>query len=282
MKRLARSRALLGACLIAASFVANAQDSVQQLADRWVTAYNKHDRAALGALYTDDAQLMMHGAATVTGRSKIEQFWAGDFKVDDPLTLLVVTNPVQGSDMTLVHGNYRVVSRKSGAELGSGRFAHLWIKDANGGWRLDRDIWTERFDPYAYGVTDPTDEAVQKLALAWVDAYNRQDRAALESLYTEKARLMLHGAPTIVGRANIGAYWAQDFLAGNPLTLLDVTHAVHGVDMLLVHGNYQVVDRADGHRLGAGRFAHIWTRAPTGEWRLDRDLWRERSEPATH
>jgi uncharacterized protein (TIGR02246 family) len=282
MKRLTWPGAALGAWLVAASFAANAQDNVQQLADRWVAAYNKHDRAALGALYTDDAQLMIHGAATIVGRAKIEQFWAGDFKVDDPLTLLVVTNPVQGADMTLVHGNYRVVSRKSGAELGSGRFAHIWIKDAAGAWRLDRDIWTERFDPYAYGVTDPTDEAVQRLAAGWAAAYNRQDRAALEGLYTEKARLMLHTAPTIVGRGNIGAYWAQDFLAGNPLTLLDVTHALHGIDMLLVHGNYQVVNRVDGSRVGSGRFAHLWTRDANGQWRLDRDLWRERSEPATH
>jgi ketosteroid isomerase-like protein len=174
------------------------------------------------------------------------------------------------------------VSRKSGAELGAGRFAHIWIKDASGEWKLDRDIWTERFDPYAYGVTDPTDEVVQKLAARWADAYNRQDRAALEGLYTEKARLMMHGAPTIAGRGAIGAFGAQDFLAGNPLTLLDVTHALHGVDTLLVHGNYQVVNRTDGQRVGSGRFAHIWTRAPNGDWRLDRDLWRERSEPATH
>jgi uncharacterized protein (TIGR02246 family) len=282
MKRLIWAHALFGAWLVAASVAANAQDNVQQLADRWVAAYNKHDRAALGALYTVDAQLMMHGAATVVGRNKIEQFWAGDFKVDDPMTLLVVTNPMQGSDMTLVHGNYRVVSRKDGSELGSGRFAHIWIKEADGGWRLDRDLWTERFDPYAYGVTDPTDEAVQKLAGRWTGAYNRQDRAALESFYTETARLMLNGAPTIVGPTNIGAHWEREFIAGNPLTLLDVTHAVHGTDMMLVHGNYQIVSRVDGSRVAAGRFAHIWTRNANGAWRLDRDLWRERSGPATH
>jgi uncharacterized protein (TIGR02246 family) len=273
------SRVFLLAWLASASLVVHAQDTVQQLADRWVSAYNKHDRSALGALYTDDAQLMMHGAATIAGRGKIEQFWAGDFKVDNPLTLLTVTHSLQGSDMTLVHGNYRVVNRKDGSELGSGRFAHVWTKDGKGDWRLDRDLWTERFDPYAYGVTDPTDEAVQKLANRWTEVYNKHDRSGLEALYTDKARLMLHGAPTIAGSKEIGAYWAQDFKAGDPLTLLDVTHAVHGIDMILVHGNYQVVDRNDGSRVGLGRFAHIWTRAANGEWRLDRDLWRERSEP---
>ena len=89
------SRALLGAWLAIGASVAQAQDTVQQLADRWVAAYNKHDRSALGAVYADDAQLMMHGAATITGRGKIEQFWAGDFKVDNPLTLLTVTHSVR-------------------------------------------------------------------------------------------------------------------------------------------------------------------------------------------
>jgi hypothetical protein len=48
--------------------------------------------------------------------------------------------------------------------------------------------------------------------------------------------------------------------------------------MILVHGNYQVVNRTDGTILGAGRFAHIWVgnRRLQSEWRLDRDLWYER------
>jgi hypothetical protein len=91
---------------------------------------------------------------------------------------------------------------------------------------------------------------------------------------------MMHGAPTIAGQTDIGAFWAEDFQEGNPLTLLTVTHAVEGIDMVLVHGNYQVIDRDDGSRLGFGRFAHIWTSDRTNDWRLDRDLWQQRFEPA--
>jgi hypothetical protein len=91
---------------------------------------------------------------------------------------------------------------------------------------------------------------------------------------------MMHGAPTIAGRAAIGEFWAEDFGESNPLTLLKVTHALNGTDMVLVHGNYEVVDRTDGTKVGLGRFAHIWTAAPNGGWLLDRDLWYERSEPA--
>jgi uncharacterized protein (TIGR02246 family) len=253
------------------------QADVQALADRWAQAYNGHSRTELGRLYTEDAHLMMHGAATIVGRADIEEFWAGDFKADDPLTLLVVTHAVHGTDMTLVHGDYQVVSRKDGGELGGGRFAHIWTRAANGDWRLDRDMWNQPFDPY--GSIAGTSDAVQSLADQWTHAYNEHDRNELANLYTEGARLMMHGAPTIAGRAAVGSFWAQDFEEDNPLTLLTVTHAVQGLDMVLVHGNYQVIDRDDGARVGFGRFAHIWTRAD-GEWRLDRDLWQKRSEPA--
>ena len=257
---------------------AQAENNVQTLADSWAEAYNKHDRSALGALYTEDALLMMHGAATVSGRNEIADFWSGDFQADNPLTLLKVTQTVQGSDMALVHGDYRVVSRDDGSALGQGRFAHIWTASSNGDWRLDRDLWDERFD--AYAADQEVDNAVQTLADRWTQAYNKHDRAALSAIYTQRARLMMHGAPTIAGREDIGAFWAEDFAENNPLTLLAVTHAVTGIDMVLVHGNYDVIDRDDGSRVGFGRFAHIWTREANGEWRLDRDLWQTRSEPA--
>jgi uncharacterized protein (TIGR02246 family) len=275
-------RAAIALGLTAAALAASAQRAtgadVQELADRWASAYNTHDRAALGAVYSDDARLMMHGATTITGRKAIEDFWAGDFEDRDPLTLLKVTNSVTGSDMLLVHGDYEVVSRKDGSKLGGGRFAHLWTRSDRGAWRLDRDLWNEPFDPYTSGEVASADE-VQELAARWTGAYNQHDRAALQALYTNDARLMMHGAPTIAGRAAIGEFWAQDFGESNPLTLLKVTHALQGVDMVLVHGNYEVVDRTDGTKLGLGRFAHIWTATPNGGWLLDRDLWYERSEP---
>jgi ketosteroid isomerase-like protein len=220
----------------------------------------------------------MHGASTISGRKAIEDFWAGDFEDSDPLTLLKVTNSVTGSDMLLVHGDYEVVSRKDGSELGGGRFAHLWTRTARGEWRLDRDLWNEPFDPYTAAEVATADE-VQELATRWTGAYNQHDRAALQALYTNDAKLMMHGAPTIAGRAAIGDFWAQDFAESNPLTLLKVTHALQGIDMVLVHGNYEVVDRTDGTKVGLGRFAHIWTATPNGGWLLDRDLWYERSEP---
>lgn len=258
------------------AYSASAQDNIQALADQWAQAYNRHDKAALGGLYTDNARLMMHGEPTIVGRAGITEFWAGDFEDRDPLTLLKVTHHVTGTDMTLVHGDYEVVNRQNGARLGGGRFAHIWTRPRNGDWRLDRDLWSEAFEPYA--PEDRYEGDVQALADKWTAAYNEHKRPALEALYTSDAILMMHGAPSYAGRGNIGAFWAQDFKEGNPLTLLHVTHAVEGVDMVLVHGNYEVVDRVGGSKVGLGRFAHIWLSDRNGGWVLDRDLWFGRSE----
>lgn len=119
------------------------------------------------------------------------------------------------------------------------------------------------------------DDTAQELADQWMQAYNLHDGEALAALYTEDAHLYVHGSPMIAGRESIEAFWAQDFTDGNPLTLLTVTNYVNGFDMVLVHGNYQVVDRDDGSQLGFGRFAHIWHSEGGGEWRLHSDLWNQ-------
>jgi uncharacterized protein (TIGR02246 family) len=271
-------RGATAVALAIAAASAAAQDDIQALADRWALAYNDYDRAALGAVYTPDAELMMHGTPTIVGRDDIAAFWAADFQDRNPLTLLTVTHSVEGSDMMLVHGDYRVINREDGGPLGNGRFAHIWTRPANGQWQLDRDLWSEYFDPYV--PNQQTNGDVQALADRWTQAYNHHDRDALQALYTAQARLMLHGGATIADRADIGAYWAEDFQEGNPLTLLTVTHALEGVDMILVHGNYQVVSRDDGTLLGTGRFAHVWKgdRRLRRGWLLDRDLWYERTD----
>lgn len=115
---------------------------VQQLADRWTQAYNSNSKSTLGALYTEDARLYLHGHPTVAGRRAIEAYWAEDMQVDSPLTVLNVTNAVNGFDMRLVHGNYQVINRKTGVPLSQGRFAHIWTR-VDGQWRLDRDLWNQ-------------------------------------------------------------------------------------------------------------------------------------------
>lgn len=123
------------------------------------------------------------------------------------------------------------------------------------------------------------DVTAQDLADSWIRAYNAHNGAELASLYSENSVLMLHGEETVRGRQDIGAYWAEDFREGNPITTLAVTHAINGHDLILVHGNYQVIDRESGLSLGSGRFAHMWMMNEDEVWELDRDLWHDPFNP---
>jgi len=115
----------------------------------------------------------------------------------------------------------------------------------------------------------------QELADRWTLAYNAHDPAKLSELYEENAIMMLHGSLTLRGRQAIHDYWVDDFRQSNPITTLSVTNTVTGTDMMLAHGNYQVIDRNDGTLLGQGRYAHIWLLDSQGNWLLDRDMWVE-------
>jgi uncharacterized protein (TIGR02246 family) len=122
------------------------QSEVQQLANRWTAAYNRRDGAGLANLYTTTAKLFAHGSPTVSGRPAIQSYWADDMRVNNPLTVLRVTHSVDGIDMKLVHGDYQVLNRDTGVPLGGGRFAHIWVREADGQWRLDRDLWNQPYD----------------------------------------------------------------------------------------------------------------------------------------
>jgi uncharacterized protein (TIGR02246 family) len=136
---------LAAAALLGSSAVA--QDDIQELANRWTAAYNNHDAAALGALYAEDAKLFLHGQPSFVGREAIQDYWATDMQEQNPLTVLTVTNSVDGFDMKLVHGDYQVIDRDSGVPLGAGRFAHIWMLADDGGWLLDRDLWNQPVEP---------------------------------------------------------------------------------------------------------------------------------------
>jgi len=122
-------------------------------------------------------------------------------------------------------------------------------------------------------------EDAQSLANSWITAYNAHNTAELRNLYSNDAVLMLHGEETRRGRDDIGAYWAQDFREGNPITTLTVTHSINGNEVILVHGNYQVIDRESGLLLGSGRYAHLWMLNDDQVWELDRDLWNDPFNP---
>ena len=120
------------------------------------------------------------------------------------------------------------------------------------------------------------DASIADLAARWSTAYNTANANALAALYTPTAEAYIHGDQRLIGRNEIKAYWAKDMSVQSPMTVLTVTDTVVDIQMMLVHGNYQVLNRTTGVQEAHGRFAHIWVKnSPADPWLLDRDLWVE-------
>ena len=117
----------------------------------------------------------------------------------------------------------------------------------------------------------------QALADFWAQAFNSNDARAVAALYRDDAELSEHNAPTLIGRDNIRSYWKADLVRGNLVTVLKVTSTLDGTDMTLVHGTYQMIDRASGAEMGSGHFAQTW-RLDGGEWLIDRGVWSDHAE----
>lgn len=117
--------------------------------------------------------------------------------------------------------------------------------------------------------------SVQELANRWTEAYNGADVNGIGILYSEDAEVYIHHEGRFIGRDEIRNYWAADMGRSNPITVLHVTDSTIDTEMMLVHGNYEVIDRLSGVPLGSSRFAHIWV-LNDAEWQLDRHVWVDR------
>ena len=104
----------------------------------WEKAYNEKNADAVAALYSDDAQLLPPGAAVVSGRAAIRDYWAKDIAdTGMPLTIKADDSEV-GGDWAWRSGSFSGQD-PSGATF-TGKYIEVWQRTADG-WKLHRDIW---------------------------------------------------------------------------------------------------------------------------------------------
>jgi uncharacterized protein (TIGR02246 family) len=111
---------------------------IGKLGQAWQNAYNAGDAAAVTALYTTDAKLMVPGAETGSGPKAIQKLIAADIALGGKLAL--TTEDVVGfGDYALETGGW-VATSPDGKHLDHGPYVTLY-KKADGGWKIYRDIW---------------------------------------------------------------------------------------------------------------------------------------------
>ncbi len=108
-------------------------DDADAVLSRYADAYNRHDAAALAALYAEGGLLLPPDRAIVRGRRAIEEFWKKNMGTG--LTLKTLERSV-GTDVGYLVGNYSFPG-----EPDRGKFVVCLKRGKTGGWQIGADIW---------------------------------------------------------------------------------------------------------------------------------------------
>jgi uncharacterized protein (TIGR02246 family) len=118
--------------------------AIEALNERWVGAYRNGDYAAIPELYTEDALIMPRGRPAIEGRQRLaEQLGglAGGRQVEIGFTIRELE--ILGEYAWLVSTfsvTYTPPDDPQGSHTEHGRSLILYRKDADGQWRIHRDM----------------------------------------------------------------------------------------------------------------------------------------------
>lgn len=120
-----------------------ARRQIEKANQRFGEGIRKADASIVGGLYTTDALLMPPNFETIRGREGTQKFWEGAIKMGVKDALLKTVEFVDKGDTAEEIGNYTLRIHPSGQSPfeDRGKYVVLWKRDADGEWRLHRDIW---------------------------------------------------------------------------------------------------------------------------------------------
>jgi uncharacterized protein (TIGR02246 family) len=124
------------------------KDAIQAREKEWSAAFLAGNGTAIGALYTEDAVSIQPAGDSWTGRAAIAK---GEQAQLDTLAVTAREDIAEevipaGNDHAIEvgHYSYQATGKTSKKPVSSsGRYMVLWRKDADGVWRLQRDIGAE-------------------------------------------------------------------------------------------------------------------------------------------
>jgi uncharacterized protein (TIGR02246 family) len=118
-------------------------------------------------------------------------------------------------------------------------------------------------------------EAIETALVAFAEAFNRGDAAAVASHYAEDAAVFPPGAPRIDGRANIQIFWQGGLDAGLKNLTLKAIEITEQGDWAYEVGELTVSVPGSGgaSQMQNGKYVVIWKKDSEGKWRLYRDIW---------
>lgn len=123
--------------------------------------------------------------------------------------------------------------------------------------------------------------AVKAVSIAWKQAYNAGDAAAVTALYAEDAVLSAPGTPVVLGKAAISDYFhkkvAQFSTGGFTVADEPIGEVRASGDLAWQWETYRVTDRS-GALLDAGKLVTLFQRH-NGQWLIAGDTWNSDAPP---
>ena len=126
---------------------AELQDAIQAREREWSAAFIAGNAAGVAALYTEDAAQVQASGDWIRGRAAITKAMQAQFdtivaKTREDITEEVIAAGDYASEIG--HYTYQGTSKDGKTpRSAAGRYMVLWRKDADGAWRIHRDIGSE-------------------------------------------------------------------------------------------------------------------------------------------
>jgi ketosteroid isomerase-like protein len=119
--------------------MAQVRTAIEENNAKFSAAFSEGDMAALSALYTEDAMIMPPNSERVTGRTAIQEAFSGLRNMGFSNLNLTTDEIIGSGDFVSEVGSYTI--NLPGGAQDSGKYLVFWKKDADGHWKLHRDIW---------------------------------------------------------------------------------------------------------------------------------------------
>lgn len=122
---------------------AGAHAAIDAVNANLVAAMTKGDGAGMASHYTDDAVFMNPGAPSIVGRAAIGEMLAGMMGSATLTNVSIRTERLLVSgDLAIENGRYAWTVTPKGAPAmpDSGKYLTVWQKQADGSWKVIRDI----------------------------------------------------------------------------------------------------------------------------------------------
>jgi uncharacterized protein (TIGR02246 family) len=114
--------------------------TIEKLNDVFVSAFNKGDFAAVGAMYTEDASALPPGGSMIKGRSNIQAFWTQAGQGISDIKLSTVDVKTLGPDSAREIGTFSLMTKGQQSQQVVGKYVVVWQRVGND-WKLATDIW---------------------------------------------------------------------------------------------------------------------------------------------